>query len=203
MVSDAIKSASYSDITVRINSPGGDAFEGVSIHNVLRSAGKPVNVVVDGLAASAASIVAMAGDTRVMNTGSVMMIHEAMALAMGNAADMTKMAETLTTVTGAIADIYVSRTGLPKDEVLAMQTMETWMSADEALAKGFATATGSAPAVKNSYDLTKFRNAPVELGPVAEEPVKEQAIEDDEPVADAEPDALQFHARQFEVNKRK
>src|SRR5258707_1945466 len=97
-----------SKITVRVNSPGGDAFEGLAIFNVLRGVGKPVNVLVDGLAASAASIVAMAGDTITMGEGSLMMIHNALCIAFGNAADMRKSADVLDTVSGSIADVYAN-----------------------------------------------------------------------------------------------
>ena len=145
-VSDALKAESKS-VTVRINSPGGSAFDGVAIYNLLKSSGKQVDVIVDGMAASAASIVAMAGNTITMSTGSVQMIHEGQAMAFGSADDMRKMADTLTTVTSSIADIYVAKTGLPKDEVLAMQNVETWMDADEAVAKGFATAISKVAAV--------------------------------------------------------
>jgi hypothetical protein len=106
----------------------------------------------------------MAGDNITMCAGSTLMIHEAMAMAFGNAADMTKMADTLTTVTSGIADIYVARTGLPKKDVLAMQAEETWMSADDAVKKGFATSVNKdQSAVKNCFDLKRFRNAPAAL----------------------------------------
>jgi ATP-dependent protease ClpP protease subunit len=85
-VSDALQSAGdFSSVKLRINSPGGDLFQGVAIYNYLRSLGKPINVVVDGLAASAASLIAMAGDKREMGDGAMMMIHNAMMIAMGNA----------------------------------------------------------------------------------------------------------------------
>jgi hypothetical protein len=117
----------------------------------------------------------MAGDTRTVNAGGVVMIHEAQALSMGNAADMRKMASTLETVTSGIADIYVSRVGIDKDEVLNLMSAETWMSADDATSKGFATAVGSASAVKNSYDLTAFRNTPPSLK--AEAPAETPKVE--------------------------
>lgn len=162
-VSDALK-AECKSITVRVNSPGGSAFDGVAIYNLLKSSNKPVNVIVDGMAASAASIIAMAGDTITMATGSVMMIHEGQAMAFGAADDMRKMADTLDTVTGSIADIYVAKTGLKKADVLKMQNVETWMNADEAVAQGFATAVSKdKSAVKNEFKLDHFRNAPVEL----------------------------------------
>ncbi len=166
-VSNALKTQCKS-ITVHLNSPGGNAFDGVAIYNLLRASGKPVSVVVEGMAASAASIIAMAGDTITMATGSVMMIHEAMSMAFGNADEMTKMAETLTTVTSGIADIYVARTGIPKAEILQMQNVETWMTADEAVAKGFATDVSKAKAVKNEFKLDAFSNVPASLTAAAD-----------------------------------
>jgi ATP-dependent protease ClpP protease subunit len=87
-----------SKVRVRINSPGGDAFEGMAIHSLLRACGKPIEVCVDGIAASSASIVAMAGDTRIMGRAAMMMIHNAWADCVGNKGDMTKMADTLDTM---------------------------------------------------------------------------------------------------------
>lgn len=157
----ALDEGNYSAITLRVNSPGGDAFEGVTITNLLKSSGKPVNVIVDGLAASAASIICMAGDTVTMNDGSVMMIHEAQGFAMGDADEMRKLADTLDTVTESIADIYVAKTGLAKNTVLNLMADETWMNASEAKSKGFATAVSKDKAqVTNVFDLSVFKNAP-------------------------------------------
>ncbi len=216
MVADALKTPCKS-IELHLNSPGGDAFAGVAIYNLLKACGKPVNVIVDGMAASAASIVAMAGDTITMATGSVLMIHEAMAMAFGNADELRKMADTLTTVTSGIADIYVAKTGLPKDEVLAMQNKETWLSADEAVAQGFATSVNKdKAAVKNEFDLAKFRNAPAALKVenVVEDPVAsetEPVVIDVTNLSDTEPqsvtvaakDLISLYTHQLEVNKRK
>ena len=153
----------HKSVTVRVNSPGGDAFEGVAIYNLLKSCGKPVNVLVDGLAASAASIICMAGETITMNEGSMMMIHDAQGMAMGNGQDMRKLAETLDQVTGSIADIYVANTGTKKNKVLDMMHAETWMSAQEAKDNGFATAITKGEKVSNSFDLSRFRNVPKEF----------------------------------------
>jgi len=189
----------YEDILLRVNSPGGDAFEGVAIYNLLRAQGKPVNVVVDGLAASAASIISMAGDSIVMNEGSVMMIHEAQALAVGNADAMAKMADTLKTVTGSIADIYVNRTTLSKDDVLKMMNEETWMDAEDAVAKGFATSVSKSAAVTNSLDLTKFKNTPEKL--VVDQTEGSRTT----PVAEAKPefDEIAIRFKRLELEKRK
>jgi len=163
MVKAAMDQDDYSDIQVNLNSPGGDAFEGVAIYNVLKNSGKPVCVVVDGMAASAASIVAMAGDKITMGEGSMIMIHEALALCMGHADDMRQMAETLDTVTASIADIYVSNTGNSKTSVLEMMKAETWMGAKEAVKNGFATEVAGKAKVSNSFDLSRFKNVPEAL----------------------------------------
>jgi ATP-dependent Clp protease protease subunit len=200
MVSNALKSSDSKSVTLNINSPGGDAFAGVAIRNVLAQSNKKVNVNVVGLAASAASIIAMAGDTITMHSGSVMMIHPAQALAMGDATDMRKMADTLDTVTESIADVYTAKTGLSKDTVMDMMNAETWMSADEAVSKGFATTVSKEKAaVKNSFDLKAFRNAPVELTPEPE--VIAETIE--EVIAEPVVDKLKLYALQLEINRRK
>lgn len=159
-VTEALNADNYSDITLRLNSPGGDAFAGVAIYNILKACAKPINVIVDGMAASAASLIAMAGDTITMNSGSVMMIHNAMGMAIGDSNDMLKMADTLSKVTDSLADIYVGKTGLPKKEILDLMDEETWMNADEAVSNKFATAVGQDAAVKNSFDLSMFKHVP-------------------------------------------
>jgi ATP-dependent protease ClpP protease subunit len=163
-VSDAIAQAGAHDsVTLRINSPGGDAFEGVAIYNVLKNHGKPVNVCVDGLAASAASLVAMSGDTICMGTGSMMMIHPAQGCAMGDAKTVREFADTLDKVSESIADIYVARTKNSKKSVVDMMNAETWMSAKDAVKNGFATEVSDGKKVSNAFDLSAFRNVPEEL----------------------------------------
>lgn len=166
MVSNALNTNASKSVTLNINSPGGDAFAGVAIRNVLTQSGRKVNVNVVGLAASAASIIAMAGDTITMHTGSMMMIHPAQAMAMGDATAMRTMADTLDTVTASIADIYVAKTGLDKSKVLDMMNAETWMGGDEAVANGFATGVSKEKtAVRNDYNLSvmAFKAVPIEL----------------------------------------
>ncbi len=164
-VSDALANAGvYNSITVRLNSPGGDLFEGVAIYNVLKAAKKPINVVVDGLAASAASLIAMAGDKVTMGTGAMMMVHEAIAMTAGYANDHRKMAGTLDTVTASAADLYVEKTGMKKADVLALMAAETWMSAQECVDKGFANAiSDDEAAIGNAFDLSVFKNVPAKL----------------------------------------
>lgn len=151
-------------ITVRINSGGGDVFDGVAIYNTLarHSARKVVHV--DGLAASAASVIAMAGDEIRMGHGTFLMIHNAWSFAIGNAAEMRRAADLLDSVSGQLASIYVQRTGKPVAKVKAMMDAETWMDADTAIAEGFADArSGDSVMMAASIDLARFRNLPAAL----------------------------------------
>ena len=142
----------YSKLSIRINSPGGDAFEGQAIFSLLRSLKKPIDVCVDGVAANAASIICMAGDTITMAPGGLLMIHEAQGGCVGTAADMRQMAEALGTVTGAIAETYAARTGIAKTEVLRMMAVETWLTAAEALELGFATSVADYGKIRRSSE---------------------------------------------------
>lgn len=126
------------DLKVRINSPGGDVFDGVAIFNMLVNHPGRVTVEVDGLAASAASFIAMAGDRIVMGQGAQMMIHDASGFAYGNAATMTEMAELLDRVSETIASIYASRTGVDAATWREAMRAETWYSGEEAVEAGLA-----------------------------------------------------------------
>lgn len=127
-----------STITLRINSPGGDVYDGVAIFNAIRRHSAQVNVFVDGIAASAASFIAMAGDQVVMSPHSQMMIHEAAGLVMGNAADMKQMADVLDKVSDNMAGIYAERAGGTTEEWRERMKAETWLSDREAVELGLA-----------------------------------------------------------------
>lgn len=134
----------FDSITMRINSPGGDAFEGVAISNYLRSLGKPITVFIDGVAASAASILAMAGDEVVMGEASMMMIHNAWTMVAGEAKDLRAMADLLDKVShDSVAAGYQRKTGLPAETIQQMMDSETWLSAQEAVEQGFATSVAT------------------------------------------------------------
>ena len=125
-------------IAVRLNSPGGDYFEGVTIaHTLARYAGV-VTVYVDGLAASAASVVAMGGDRIVMAQGSQMMIHEASSMAWGTASEMRHTADMLDQTNADIAQMYAQRTGGDVSEWRQAVAVETWYTAAQAVAAGLA-----------------------------------------------------------------
>ncbi|MBZ5621473.1 MAG: HK97 family phage prohead protease [Acidobacteriia bacterium] len=139
-----LDAAPYKQVRVCINSAGGDAFEAIAIYNVLRAQGRPVAVRVDGLAASAASIVAMAGDTIVMGSNCLMMIHNASDGCYGTADEHAAMADALDTISTAIAQTYVDRTKMPMASVQKLMDAETWMNAADCLAKGFCTEVSAA-----------------------------------------------------------
>lgn len=126
-------------LNVRINSMGGEVFEGLAIYRHLAEHSARKVVHVDGIAASIASIIAMAGnEIRVAEAGRVM-IHDAAGMAWGTAATMRETADRLESITGSLTDIYVARTGAKRDDVRAWMEAETWFTAAEAVAAGFAT----------------------------------------------------------------
>lgn len=130
---------SVSQIDVRLNSYGGEVFDGLAIYNQLKE--HPARIVshVDGVAASIASVIAMAGDEIRIAEAGFLMIHNASGLAIGDARTMRQMADVLDTVTGSIADVYVARTGVAQGEVRDLMDAETWFTGQEAVDKGFAT----------------------------------------------------------------
>lgn len=172
-VADALKTP-HDSITVRLNSPGGDAFVGVAIYNLLKSDGAPVRCIVDGLAASAASLVAMAGNVIEMGTGTMMMIHPAMLMTYGTSVDMRNAADVLEKASGAMSDIYAERSGQERAKVLDMMYAETWMSPQEAIDLGFATALvteeSQAASVAAAYDLRVYAKTPDALKTFGKQP---------------------------------
>lgn len=137
---DALAGITTPKISLRINSPGGDVFEGYAMYNALKAHRAEVHVTVDGLAASIASVIAMAGDTITMADPSMMMIHRAWTVAGGNAVDMQAVVNVLAKVDGQIADVYAARAGKPAKDMMAFMDAETWFTAEEALAAGLVTA---------------------------------------------------------------
>lgn len=135
-------------IEVQINSPGGDMFEGIAIYNVLREHAQPITVKVMGMAASAASVVAMAGDTIEIGAASFVMIHNCWVMAVGNRHDMAETATWLEPFDTAMADVYAARTGRTKAEVQKWMDDETYMSGSVAVDRGFADALLAADAMK-------------------------------------------------------
>ncbi len=137
-MSAALRSIGKNDVTVKINSPGGDMFEGIAIYNLLREHPAKVTIDVMGWAASAASIIAMAGDDIRMGLGTFMMVHNAWGVVIGNRHDMADASTLFEGFDGAIADIYQARTGLDAKAIAKLMDAETFMGASDAVAKGFA-----------------------------------------------------------------
>lgn len=152
-------------ITLRINSPGGDAFEGAAIYNLLTAAPNRVDIEILALAASAASVVAMAasdgGEIRMAETG-VLMIHDATTGAYGGVADMESAAQLLRGVNAQMADVYARRSGRAAADMSALMTKETWLTAKEAVEMGLATrvVSGGRATLAAPTDLSR---APAEI----------------------------------------
>ncbi|GAA0328068.1 Clp protease ClpP [Morganella psychrotolerans] len=126
------------DIHLHIHSPGGDVFDGIAIYNQLKGHDAKITVYIDGLAASMASVIAMAGDTVVMPENAMMMIHKPWGGAAGNANEIRDYADLLDKVENVLIPAYVAKTGKPAEEIAAMLESETWMNGDECLSLGFA-----------------------------------------------------------------
>lgn len=151
-VAAALRSLGKTPVTINLNSPGGDMFEGLAIYNLLREHPAEVTVRVMGLAASAASIIAMAGDRIEMGLGTFLMVHNSWGMVIGNQQDMRDAAETFAEFDAAMADIYAARTGLPVTEIADLMAEETWLRPATAIEKGFADATFDAPEYDDETD---------------------------------------------------
>lgn len=154
-VSDELDSFNGQPCEVHINSPGGDMFEGIAIYNALRQYKGKITVKVLALAASAASVIAMAGDVREMGEGAFIMVHNAWIVAIGNRHDMLECANYLEPFDHALRDIYARRTGAKTSKVEAWMDDETFFSADESIKLGFATALMSKDAITEDDAATK------------------------------------------------
>lgn len=153
-------------IDLRINSDGGDVFEGRTMYSLLSEHKARIVVHVDGIAASIASLIAMAGDEILMGDGSFMMIHNAWGMAMGDAQEMRRSADLLDTVSGSLLDTYVARTGNVAADVKKWMNAETWMTAQEAVDKGFATSVVEPLRIAASVRHPKFfKKLPAALQP--------------------------------------
>lgn len=127
------------DITVNINSAGGNFFDGLAMHTMLSEYDGAVTIKVVGLAASAASMIAMAGDDVLIAESGLMMIHNAWSIAIGNKNDMAEAAQILDVFDTSMAKLYTKKTGIAAGEIISMMDEETWLNGEEAVAKGFAS----------------------------------------------------------------
>jgi ATP-dependent protease ClpP protease subunit len=147
------------DVIVNVNSPGGDLFEGMAIYNLLRDHKGTVIVKVLGLAASAASIIAMAGDEVQIARAGFLMIHDCWVVAMGNRNDLREVADMLEPFDAAMADIYAARTGMDMKDALKLMDMETWIGGTAAVEQGFADSLLPADEVKKDASYKRERLA--------------------------------------------
>lgn len=134
-----LKALNVQNINVHINSYGGDVSEGLAIYNVLREHPARITTICDGFACSAASVVFMAGDKRVMSPASLLMIHNAWTIAMGNAEALRKTADDIETITQASVEAYKRNAKISEEEIKALMDAETWILPKDAVAYGFAT----------------------------------------------------------------
>jgi ATP-dependent Clp protease protease subunit len=164
-------------IHLHINSPGGDVFDARAMAAAIDAHKSKVVAHVDGLAASAATYVALAADEVEMVEGSFFMIHKAWTIALGNADEMLQMAGVLEKIDDAIASDYAKKTGKPKSELLELMAAETWYSAEEAKAAGFADRITGAPSEEAAQDrvlwnLAAYKNAPKMQPPAPRKPAE-------------------------------
>lgn len=162
-----IDGISAGTIHLRMNSPGGSVFDGTAIYNALKQHSAKVIVHVDGLAASIASVIAMAGDEIVMGEGSFMMVHLPWSIMIGTAEDFRQEADLLDKVGGSIAQIYKGKSGKELDEINQLMADETWMTAEEAVEMGFADRIDKKKddedkknQAKTLFDLSVFAKVP-------------------------------------------
>lgn len=157
---DAVSMFEGKDINLRIMSAGGSVDQGIAIYNAVKRRRGKTTVYVDSIAASIASVIAMAGDTVVMAEGSKMMIHKPWTIAAGNADDMRKMAELLDKYQDGLLDIYATRTKMDRDDLISMLAKETWLSPKEAMDLGFADAMEGVAKEEAKVPQNLFQNVP-------------------------------------------
>jgi ATP-dependent Clp endopeptidase proteolytic subunit ClpP len=188
------------ELTVRINSPGGSVFDGVAIYNALKRHEAAVTVWIDGIAASIASMIAMAGDEVVMPENAMLVLHDPSGLGAGTASDMRAMAEALDRMKAGMVAAYRDKSGRDDAEIEALLAAETWLSAQEALELGLADRIEQPIRMAAHFDLSRFRNPPPQLTALAaavtpqEDPMSEPdesrplpVVEPEQPAA-AEPE---------------
>lgn len=158
-----LSDAGRGNVTVRLNSPGGDVFAGITIFNDLVAHPGKVRVEIAGLAASAASLIAMAGDEIAIAENAFLMLHRAWGVTIGNEADHAEQAGVLRKVDDALAQTYAKRTGNPVEAIRKMMEAETWLKGDEAKRLGFANEVMGAVSIGARFDLSIYAKVPSAL----------------------------------------
>jgi ATP-dependent Clp endopeptidase proteolytic subunit ClpP len=166
-------------ITVRINSPGGDVFDAISIFNALQSHKAKIITRIESLAASSASFIALGGKEVQAYRNAMMMIHEPWVYSAGNQYDLREIAEILGKISSNMVDIYAANSNVGKRELREMMKNETWFTAKEAMDKGFIDTIVDGKAVKAAFDLSMFANVPegIETQPEGGREMTEREIE--------------------------
>jgi len=153
-----IKDLKDTPINLRINSLGGDVFDGLAIYNIIKKRTAKTTVYIEGIAASIATIIALGADEVVMSENSLFMIHNASGGAMGESKDLQKTAEVLDKITRQLAEVYEAKTGLSQTAIQDMMDEETWLNAQEAFDLGFIDTISDAIKIAAKYDVSKFKN---------------------------------------------
>ena len=151
------------DVAVRLNSPGGDVFEGRAIMAAIRNHKGKTTAYIDSLAASAATSIAIACDEVVISPGAFFMIHNASSAVWGDKNAMRETADLLEKIEGSIVADYIGKTGAESQQVIDWMNAETWFDADEAIANGFCDRLAETAKAKNTWNLAAFANAPQAL----------------------------------------
>lgn len=154
-----LKAIKTGTISLRINSPGGDVFAARAIEQAIKEHPLNITAYIDGLAASAASYIAIAASNVVMAEGSFLMIHKAWTMAMGNADDFTKTAELLSKVDDSLVNTYAEKTKQDPEKIKEWMTNETWFTANEAVDLGFSNEI-SKPVKNTAWNLSAYASAP-------------------------------------------
>lgn len=160
-----LKAIGRRDVRVVLSSPGGDAFEGIAIYNELREHPGRVTIAVRGMAASAASVIAMAGDRIEIGEAALMMIHSAAGMVGGNAADLREFADLLDMIDQEVAQLYARRSGMALAEVLTLMRKETYLTGKQAVEKGFADFAYSDPDEKKKAGASMRSSLPALMSP--------------------------------------
>lgn len=200
---------SAKEITVNINSVGGDVFTGISIYNMLKRHKAKIIVNVDGLAASIASVIAMAGDVIRMPSNSMMMIHNAMTMVAGNANDLRSTADLLEKVTDTLMSAYLDRSDkLERNELKALLDAETWLSAEEAKELGLideVITSKKIAACASKGELSMFNKVPASVLKMVETPEEDdnQEVETEESSDTERIESLETKVTKLEADVKK
>ena len=159
---EEIKEYENKELAIHINSLGGEVFEGMAIYSIIQRRKAKTTVYIEGIAASIASVIALAADEVIMSENSLLMIHNAWGGSSGDAKEMRKQADVLDKISNEIAEIYVKKTHLPYNEIERMMSEETWLTAEEAVALGFVDSISEPIKVAAKYDVSKFKNITLE-----------------------------------------